>query len=219
MQPAGVHGTARGVPREQAAQVHRVQAVDVLLGVDRGDGRVLVDAPWAAGAGGGCRGRPGRALIAAIGREQLGLRAALREEVVAGGDADLVGRALLVAHVDLRGGVLADQDDRERRGDAGRFPESRDVGLAPRPGPSPRPPCRRGSARRRSAGERDAQTLDRQPAPGFGIDADHHARGARPGPWRARTGSASARGSAARASSGSTPMTESVGPVMPRSVM
>ena len=38
-----------------------------------------------------------------------------RVEVVARGDADLVGAALLVAHVDLRGGIVADQDDGQRR--------------------------------------------------------------------------------------------------------
>ena len=139
--------------------------------------------PWIAGS----------ALSARDGGEQLRLRAAPREEVVARGDADLVGRPLLVAHVDLGGGVLADQDDRERGLDAGLLARARRRRPSPRPGPSPRPPCRRGSAPAASGsgGEGRADRSMDSAAAGLGIDADHDPVERRRAPWRARSGSAS----------------------------
>ena len=42
--PAGVHGSGPGAPMHEAAQVDRVQAVDVLVRVDREQGPLLVEA-------------------------------------------------------------------------------------------------------------------------------------------------------------------------------
>ena len=42
--PAGVHGQRAGRAQHQAAEVHRVQAVDVLGRVDRQQGLLLVEA-------------------------------------------------------------------------------------------------------------------------------------------------------------------------------
>src|SRR2546428_12700889 len=87
-----------------------MQAVGVLVGIDGGERGGLVEA---------LRQRqleqdavdPGIGAQRAQQLEQLALREALRIEAVARGDADGVGRALLVADVDLRGLVLADEHD------------------------------------------------------------------------------------------------------------
>jgi hypothetical protein len=63
------------------------------------------------------------------GLEQLGLGAAAGEKEVPGGDAHLVGRALLVAHVDLGGGIVADEDHGQPRLHRGLGTEGSDAGL------------------------------------------------------------------------------------------
>ena len=52
-----------------------------------------------------------------------------REKKVPGGDAHLVGRPLLVAHVDLGGGIVADEDHGQPRLHRGLGAEGSDTGL------------------------------------------------------------------------------------------
>ena len=105
-----------------------MQAVGVLGGGDGIDGFVLVQ-PL------GQRQLEEDAVDRRIGVDlpdrlrQLGLGAAGGKEEIARGDADVVGRALLVADVDLGGGVLADEDDGERGLHPGRGRESGHSGL------------------------------------------------------------------------------------------
>jgi hypothetical protein len=60
---------------------------------------------------------------------ELGLRATLGEQEVARRDADFLRVALLATHVELGGGILADEDDGER----GRRARALPVGGGPRP--------------------------------------------------------------------------------------
>ena len=48
--PAGVHGSGPGRPHDQAAEVHRVQPVDVLGGVDGQQGRAPRRGPAGSGS-------------------------------------------------------------------------------------------------------------------------------------------------------------------------
>ena len=60
--PAGVHGSGPGRAHHEAAEVDRVQAVDVLVGVDGEQRRLLVEAARAAGPGPDRRATAGSAL-------------------------------------------------------------------------------------------------------------------------------------------------------------
>src|SRR5438445_493561 len=115
-------------PGEQPAEIGRVQAIDVLVGIDGGERDGLVE-PL------GQRQLQENTVDGPIGAQgaqqvhQLALTDALRVERVARGDADGVRRALLAADVDLRGGVLPDEDDAEGRRDPTRLLQSLDAGL------------------------------------------------------------------------------------------
>ena len=114
MHPYGVHGPQRRPLQHQAADVVRVEAVDVLAGIDALGDALLVDVLRAAAAGPGCRARRGRRSAcrsAPADRPPVSRREVVRERAHAG----RFGRAPLVADVDLRGGVLADQHDGESR--------------------------------------------------------------------------------------------------------
>src|SRR6185295_4503852 len=139
-------------------------------------------------------------------------------QVVARGDADLVGRALLVADVDLGGRVLADQDDRQRGLRARPLPQHGDAGL------------HLGQDLRRDLFAAENQHRPAQPARGTrrrSMDSPRPVSGSMriTAPWSMAGPLAGSKRfgiperKRARASSGSTPMTESVGPVSPRSVM
>ncbi len=73
MQPSGVQGVSAGRPLGQAAGVDHVQAVDVLVRVDRRRSPPSRPAPWAGAAGPGCRGSPGRLFSSLDHGHQLGL--------------------------------------------------------------------------------------------------------------------------------------------------
>jgi len=96
----------------QAADVHRLEAVDVLVRIDAVDQRVLVDVR-------GQRRLHQDAVHRRVGiepvdqREQRVLRGACRQVEIERTEADLLAGLALVAHVDRRGRVLADQHDGE----------------------------------------------------------------------------------------------------------
>ena len=105
-----------------------MQAVDVLLRSDRVDRRVLVESIGQRELEQD-RVNARVAVDLAEGRQQPLLRAPLGEQVVARRDADLVGRPLLAADVDLRRREIADQHHGERGGAAGLGGEAIDTGL------------------------------------------------------------------------------------------
>ena len=121
----------------EPAGVDRVDAVDVLRGVDRLDHAVLVDVV-------GQRQLDEDAVDVVVGvqlgdaREQLVLRRVGGQPEVARVDAGLRRGLLLQVDVDVRGGVVAD----EHRGEARRGRARRPFGAPPR-APSRRAPCRR----------------------------------------------------------------------------
>src|SRR5262249_11504908 len=136
---------------------------------------------------------------------------ALRVEWIALADADGVRRALLAAHVDLRGRILADQDDRERRRDAARLLQALDPG-----GDVGEDALLDGLAGEDHAGTRRRRISVARPGSGS-IAIATPCRAAGPFAGSNRTGIWVRK--RCRITSRSTPMTPSVGPVMPRSVM
>ncbi len=119
------HGGRRA--GQQPAEVLGMQTVGVLRGCQRRDDLVLVQ-PL------GQRQLDQHAVDRAIGVEpahqveQLALTEPGGVDEVLRGDADAVGRALLVAHVDLRGGIVTDQHDGQRGRDAAGRLEALDAG-------------------------------------------------------------------------------------------
>src|SRR5262249_61276826 len=142
---------------------------------------------------------------------EVALRDALGMQMIARRDAHGVGRALLGAHVDLRGGILADEDDAERRRHATRLLQALDAGLdvgedTLLDGPA---------VEDHAATRRRRMSVARPVSGSIAITTPCSAAG--PFAGSNRTGICVRK--RCRVSSRSTPMTPSVGPVMPRSVM
>src|SRR5204863_1013949 len=186
------------------------KAVDVLVEIDGGEGDGLVE-PL------GQRQLQENTVDGPIGAQraqqvhQLALADALRVERVARDDADGVRRALLAADVDLRGGVLADEDDAEGRRDSARLLQSLDAGLDLR-----EHALLDGLAGEDHAATRRRRMSEARPVSGS-ITITTPCRAAGPRAGSKRTGICVRK--RCRMMSRSTPMTPSVGPVMPRSVM
>src|ERR671923_2941161 len=131
--------------------------------------------------------------------------------MIARRDADGIRRTLLGADVDLRGGILTDEDHSQRGGHAARLPQSLDAGLDLR-----EHPLLDGLAVEDHAATRSRRmSVARPVSESIAITAPCSAAGPfagskRTGIWLRKR---------CRMMSRSTPMTPSVGPVMPRSVM
>ena len=112
--PAGVHGRRPGRPSDEQAGVDRGQPVDVLLGPDQAGEGGAVEVP----GDGQLQEDPADSPVGAERLELLchllvgGVRG---ETAVERDDPDLLAGALLVRHVDRRGGIVSDEDRREAR--------------------------------------------------------------------------------------------------------
>ena len=122
MTPSGVAGTWSGSAEEEPPGVERVQPVDVLVRVDRGDDARLVDVRRQRELHEDPVDRVVRVqLLEQL--EDLALRRRLGQPVVARLDARLLRGLVLPADVDVRRGIVADED--RRKADVGA--ERRDV--------------------------------------------------------------------------------------------
>ena len=122
MIPIGVPGTSAGPAEGEPSGVHRMEAVDVLGGADRLDHGVLVEVV-------GHRQLDEQPVDGVVGvdlgdeREQRLLARVRRQVVIERLESGLPRGLVLAADVDLRGGILADED----RGEAD-VAEPSDVG-------------------------------------------------------------------------------------------
>src|SRR5262249_29677500 len=208
------HGRWRAA--QEIAQAHGMQPVCILLGSDGRHGLVLVHALGQRQLEQGAVQR-GLGVDRANRLEQLGLRAPAREEEVPRRNADVVRGALLVADIDLGGRIVAHEDDSERGLDARPAPEgsdaSLDLGQDLR-----RDLLAREYLHRAQSGRGTRSRSIERPRPVSGsmrMTAPCSAAGPLAG--SNRFGICERKRWTAR--SLSTPITESVGPVIPRSVM
>ena len=111
--PSGVHGTMPGLALLEQAGVHRRQPVDVLERVDQRASSRRRRSAAAPAAGAGCRGPSRR-------RSATSISSATSSCGVSAGSSwwnermpGLLGRLALVAHVDVRRRVVADEDRRQ----------------------------------------------------------------------------------------------------------
>ena len=112
--PAGVHGAKPSrSPIEQLADVHRMKAVDVLVGANAAHDRVGVDVLRAAASARGCRAPRGSAFSRSTIASELGLARRRRKADRLAVHAELVARAFLGADVDRARRVVADEHDGE----------------------------------------------------------------------------------------------------------
>ena len=141
--PSGVHGTKRGGAAPQAADVHRVEAVDVLR---RDRSRRAPRCASSCGGSGSCTRMPstrGSSLRRAHQRQQLGLRGGRRQLVVV--DARRPPRAppwSCCARRPARPGPHRPGPP-PARARTPRCAQLRRAAPPPRRAPSPRPLCRR----------------------------------------------------------------------------
>ena len=129
MTPDGVHGDERRAVLHQPADVDRVKAVDVLVRArSRRTRAARRPAPIAAGSG-DCTRMPSCASLRfsrSTTRQQLVERRRRRQPLEIGAQPGLGRRLQLVADVDLRRRIVADEHDAEARRPPGARGERRD---------------------------------------------------------------------------------------------
>ena len=128
--PSGVQGTNRGVPAASSPKLAGWKAIDVLLGRDAFDDDRLVNLPWKWKLDqDSVYSRVG---IEAIDRrKQISLPCLNRKAENGAGHPGGLARGRFISDIHLAGGVFADQNDCQTRGDAGLGHERRSINRDP----------------------------------------------------------------------------------------